>query len=169
MSNVKDLTHSESINKLRELVEEINICLFCSNLKTGNGSTCRPMGAQKVCEQGNIWFFSEVNNDKNREIKQDKHVQLFFSHPGKSSYLVVNGEAEVIIDKNKTDELWTAFAKIWFKEGKDDPNISIIKVKPTTAYFWDTDGNKMINFFKMIASVVTGTNLVSGMQGELKV
>lgn len=169
MSNVKDLTHSESINKLRELVEEINICLFCSNLKTDNGSTCRPMGAQKVCEQGNIWFFSEVNSDKNREIKQDKHVQLFFSHPSKSSYLVVNGEAEVIIDKNKKDELWTPFAKIWFKEGKDDPNISIIKVKPTTAYFWDTDGNKMINFFKMIASVVTGTNLVSGMQGELKV
>ena len=169
MSNVKDLTHSESINKLRELVEEINICLFCSNLKTDNGSTCRPMGAQKVCEQGNIWFFSEVNSDKNREIKQDKHVQLFFSHPSKSSYLIVNGEAEVIIDKNKKDELWTPFAKIWFKEGKDDPNISIIKVKPTTAYFWDTDGNKMINFFKMIASVVTGTNLVSGMQGELKV
>ena len=127
------------------------------------------MGAQKVCEQGNIWFFSEVNSDKNREIKQDKHVQLFFSHPGKSSYLVVNGEAEVIIDKNKTDELWTPFAKIWFKEGKDDHNISIIKVKPSTAYFWDTDGNKMINFFKMIASVVTGTNLVSGMEGELKV
>ena len=169
MNNVKDLTHSESIDKLRELVEEINICLFCSNLKTDNGSTCRPMGAQKVCEQGNIWFFSEVNSDKNREIKQDKHVQLFFSHPGKSSYLVVNGEAEVIIDKNKTDELWTPFAKIWFKEGKDDPNISIIKVKPSTAYFWDTDGNKMINFFKMIASVVTGTNLVSGMEGELKV
>ena len=169
MSNVKDLTHSESINKLRELVEEINICLFCSNLKTDDGSTCRPMGAQKVCEQGNIWFFSEVNSDKNREIKQDKHVQLFFSHPGKSSYLVVNGEAEIIIDKNKTNELWTPFAKIWFKEGKDDPNISIIKVKPTTAYFWDTDGNKMINFFKMIASVVSGTNLVTGMQGELKV
>ena len=169
MSNVKDLTHIKSIKKLRELVEEINICLFCTNLKIDDGATCRPMGAQKVCDQGNIWFFSEVNSDKNNEIKQDKHVQLFFSHPGKSSYLVVNGEAEVIIDKNKTDELWTPFAKIWFKEGKDDPNISIIKVNPTTAYYWDTDGNKMINFFKMIASVVTGTNLVSGMQGELKV
>ncbi len=169
MSKVKDLSHNESINKLRELVEEINICLFCSNLKNDDGSTCRPMGAQMVCEEGNIWFFSEINSDKNKEIKEDKHVQLFFSHPGKSSYLVVNGEAEVIIDKNKTDELWTPFAKIWFKEGKDDPNISIIKVKPTTAYFWDTDGNKMINFLKMVASVVTGKNLVSSIQGELKV
>ena len=167
MSTVKDLTHSESINKLRELVEEINICLFCTNLKIDDGATCRPMGAQKVCDQGNIWFFSEINSDKNREIKQDKHVKLFFSHPGKSSYLVVNGEAEIIIDKNKTDELWTPFAKIWFKEGKDDPNISIIKVKPTTAYYWAIDGNKMINFLNMIASVATGTNLVNGKQGEL--
>jgi len=32
------------------------------------------MGAQKVYDQGNIWFFSEVNRDKNREIKQDKNV-----------------------------------------------------------------------------------------------
>ena len=57
------------------------------------------MGTQKVYDQGNIWFFSEANSYKNREIKQDKHVQLFFSHTGKSTYLVVNGEAEVIIDK----------------------------------------------------------------------
>jgi general stress protein 26 len=82
---------------------------------------------------------------------------------------VVDGEAEIIINKNKTDELWSPFAKIWFKEGTDDPIISISKVKPTTACFRDTDGNKMINFFKMIPSVVTGTNLASGMQGELKV
>ncbi len=167
MSNIKDLNHNEAIDKLKELVDEINICLFCTNLKIDDGATCRPMGAQKVCDQGNIWFFSEVNSDKNREIKQDKHVQLFFSHPGKSSYLVVNGEAEIIIDKTKSDELWTPSAKIWFKEGKDDPNISIIKVKPTNAYYWDTDGNRMINFLKMIASVATGANVVTGQKGAL--
>lgn len=169
MSNTKDLNHTEAIDKLKELVAEINICLFCTNLKIDDGATCRPMGAQKVCDQGNIWFFSDVQSDKNREISQDKHVQLFFSHPGKNSYLVVNGEAEIIIDKSKTEELWTPISKIWFKEGKDDPNISIIKVKPTSAYYWDTEGNRMINFFKMVASVATGTNLVSGVQGELKV
>ena len=33
-----------------------------------------------------------------------KNVQLFFSHPGKSSYLVVNGEAAIILDKEKIEE-----------------------------------------------------------------
>ena len=145
------------------------VCLFCTDLKTDDGSTCRPMTAIKVCDQGNIWFFSEKSSDKNKAIENDKEVQLFFSHPGKSAYLVLNGVAEIILDKTMIEELWTPVAKIWFKEGKDDPKISIIKVTPTTAYYWDNDGNRMINFLKMVASVVTGTNLVSGNQGALKI
>ncbi|GAB2616471.1 pyridoxamine 5'-phosphate oxidase family protein [Emticicia sediminis] len=169
MSNTENLHNTEAIDKLKTLVDDIMVCLFCTDLKTDDGSTCRPMTAMKVCDQGNIWFFSEKDSDKNIAIAADKNVQLFFSHPAKSSYLVVNGEAEVILDKIKIEELWTPAAKIWFKEGKDDPIISIIKVKPTNAYYWDTDGNKMINFMKMVASVVTGANLVTGKEGTLSV
>ena len=169
MSNNLDLNHEEASDKLKELVEQINVCLFCTDLKTDDGATCRPMSAINVCDQGNIWFFSEKDSDKNKAINTDKNVQLFFSHPGKSSYLVVNGEAAIILDKEKIEELWTPVAKIWFKEGKDDPNISIIKVTPTTAYYWDTDGNKMINFLKMVASVVTGKNLLNSKEGTITV
>lgn len=169
MSNTENLNSKEAIDKLKTLVDDIIVCLFCTDLKTDDGSTCRPMSAIKVCDQGNIWFFSEKNSEKNQAITADKKVQLFFSHPAKSSYLVVNGEAEIILDKTKIEELWTPAAKVWFKEGKDDPTISIIKVKPTNAYYWDTDGNRMINFLKMIASVVVGTNLVTGKEGALSV
>ena len=164
---MKDLNHKEAIDKLKSLVDEITICLFCTDLKTGDGSTCRPMSAIKVCDQGNIWFFSEKDSDKNKAIALDKNVQLFFSHPAKGSYLVVNGEAEIILDKTKIEDLWTPVAKIWFKEGKDDPTISIIKVNPSKAYYWDTEGNQMINLLKMIASVATGKNLITSDQGAL--
>ncbi len=169
MSSTKNLQNKEAIDKLKELVGEINICLFCTDLKTDDGSTCRPMGAQQVCDQGNVWFFSSKDSDKNRAIARNKNVQLFFAHPGKSSYLVVNGEAEIIFDRAKTEELWNPLVKTWFKGGKDDPDISIIKVTPTVAYYWDTDGNQMINFLKMVASVATGTNLVTGNEGALSV
>ena len=164
---MKDLNHKEAIDKLKSLVDEITICLFCTDLKTGDGSTCRPMSAIKVCDQGNIWFFSEKDSDKNKAIALDKNVQLFFSHPAKGSYLVVNGEAEIMLDKTKIEDLWTPVAKIWFKEGKDDPTISIIKVNPSKAYYWDTEGNQMINLLKMIASVATGKNLITSDQGAL--
>ena len=168
MSNTENLTNKAAIDKLKSMVNAIKIGLFCTDLKTDDGAKCSPMTAIKVCDQGNVWFFSEKSSDKNSAILTDKNVQLFFSHPGINSYLVVNGEAEIIFDKTTIEELWTPAAKIWFKEGKDDPNISVIKVKPSSAYYWDTDGNKMINLLKMVASVVTGTNLITGKEGAIK-
>ncbi|MEC5164613.1 general stress protein 26 [Flavobacterium sp. PL11] len=169
MSNTQSEHTIEGIDKLKELVEAINICLFCTDLKTNDGATTRPMSAVKVCDQGNIWFFNQKDSEKNKEILNDPKVQLFFAHPGKGSYVVVNGDATITTDREKIEELWTPDVKIWFDEGKDDPNISLIKVTPSSAYFWDTDGNRMINILKMAASFVTGTNLVSGTEGEIKI
>lgn len=168
MENSDTLTQQKGIQQLKELISEIEICLFCTNLKGNMGSTCRPMEAQKVCDRGNIWFFSDIASDKTKEIEKDKNVQLFYSHPGKNSYLVVNGEAEIITDKKQIEDLWSPTVKVWFKEGKEAPNISIIKVVPSSAYYWDTKGNKMVNFFKMILSVVSETELDIRIKGEIK-
>lgn len=168
MNNETNLHGHEAKEMVKKLVKEINICLFCTNLKTGDGATTRPMAAQEVDDEGNLWFFSEKDSEKNEEIKNDHTVQLFFADPTKSAYLVLNGEAEIIIDYEKVEALWSPLVKTWFKEGKDDPNISIIKVNSKSAYYWDTEGNKMINFFKMIASVATGTTLVDAKEGSLK-
>lgn len=157
MENNKNLTASEGLEKLKELVNAINICLFSTNLQKNDGATFRPMSAQEVDEDGNIWFFSGLDSDKNLEILKDNVVQLVFSDPSQSSYLIVNGMAEIVVDRHKIEELWSPTIKIWFEKGKEDPNISLIKVKTQTAFYWDTEGNKMINFFKHLASVATGS------------
>ena len=168
-NNTTSFVAEEGVKKLKKLAEEIDTCLFCTNLKTNDGATSRPMEVQEVDDQGNLWFFSDVNSDKNKEIKADKDVQLFFSHPSVGSYMVLNGEAEVILDRKKTLELWSPTLQIWFKEGCEDPTISLIKVKTKSAYYWDTEGNRMVNFFKMLASVATGTSLVDGNEGKISV
>lgn len=167
MEHKTNLYASEGIKKLKQLVDDIDICLFCTDLKTDEGATCRPMSRQKVDEEGNIWFFSVIDSDKNRAIQKNNVVQLFFSHPGKSSYLIVNGLAEVILDRKKIEELWTPIAKAWFAKGKDDPTISLLKVNPSSAYYWDTEGNKMVNLLKFLASVATGKKLLDSKEGEI--
>ena len=39
MSNTENLIHKDAIIKLKSLVEDILICLFCIDLKTGDGSS----------------------------------------------------------------------------------------------------------------------------------
>ena len=169
MENNKNLTASEGLEKLKELVNAINICLFSTNLQKNDGATFRPMSAQEVDKDGNIWFFSGKDSDKNLEIQKDNLVQLVFSDPSQSSYLIVNGMAEIVVDRHKIEELWSPAIKIWFEKGKEDSNISLIKVKTQTAFYWDTEGNKMINFFKYLASVATGSNLTTSVKGSIKV
>ena len=69
-----------------------NVLITLQPLRFGMPFLHRFMSAIKVCDQGNIWFFSEKSSNKNKSLAADKHVQLFFSHPGKSSYLVVGNQ-----------------------------------------------------------------------------
>jgi general stress protein 26 len=137
------------VDKLKELVDSISICLFCTDLKTDDGATCRPMTALDVDSEGNLWFFSPVLSERNRTIKADSEVRLYFAHPSKDSYVIVNGNAEIIMDREKIAELWTPSQEMWFKGGKDDSNISLIKVMSETAYHWDTNAGRMVSLFKI--------------------
>jgi len=64
MERQTNLNAEEGIKKLKQLVDDIDICLFCTDLKTDDGATCRPMSRQEVDEDGSIWFFSEINSEK---------------------------------------------------------------------------------------------------------
>jgi general stress protein 26 len=67
------------------------------------------------------------------------------------------------------EKLWTSFLKIWFKDGVQDPNISLIKVSSIDAHYWDNEGGKMVNFIKKVASTVTGNDYVEAVEGKMKI
>lgn len=163
----ENLSNQEGAAKIKELAKGIDMCLFCTNLKEGDGESTRPMSTQGVDDDGTLWFFSDKTSLKNAEIAQDKNIRLYYSDPSKSSFMVLNGEAEITYDRQKIEELWSAHVEAWF-DGKDDPNISLLKVTPTSAYYWDVEGNRMINFFKMLASMATGKELVDAKEGNIK-
>ena len=168
MGSVKNLADKEAITKIAELVKDAKTCMFVTHL-TKQPLSSRPMAAQQVDDEGNIWFLSSRYSDKNSDIEHDGNVQLFFTDNGKFEYLSIYGEAEIIVDKEKAKELWSPIAKVWFHEGIDDPDLTLIKVKPSDAYYWDTKSNKMISLIKMLAGAVIGKSLDNGVQGKIKI
>jgi len=166
--NTQNLTAKDAIDKLKELIKSESICFFCTQL-TKQPITTRPMSTQKVDEQGNIWFMSSIKSDKNAEILQNNEVQLFYSNPSNYEFLTVHGKATVHTDRAKIEELWTPFAKAWFEDGKDDVDISLIKVAPQSAYYWDTKNSKIISMIQILAATVTGTAPDDGVEGTLTV
>jgi general stress protein 26 len=161
-----DLRNEEGRKKIKEMAEDIDFCMFCTKLGHFPFES-RPMSTREVDEQGNIWFFSRLDSNKNADILNDNRVELLYASPGKSHFLSVAGRAKILKDREKTDELWTVFAKTWFQEGKDDPELSLIKVEPESAHYWDTKHGKMVSLFKMAVSLVSGKTKDDGIEGEI--
>jgi len=169
MGTTENLNNEDAIKKLKELAESARICMFCTNLDVHPISS-RPMSIEEIDDEGNIWFISSSHSNKNEEIKQDAHVQLFFSNTGASEYLSVYGQAYIYTDRATVEEKWTAVANAWF-ESKDDPEVTVIRVSPLETKYWDTKDGKMITLLKIATSTITGNNKhgVGGVEGELDI
>jgi len=165
MGTFKDLSHQEGRDKIKELAKNADICMFATNMH-GNPVPARPMSTQDVDDDGVLWFFSKSNSNKNAEIYEDPRVQLFYSNKESAEFLSVSGHAVIIKDEAKAKDLWSPMVRTWF-DGPDDPELTLIKVVPENAYYWDTKHNKMIALMKMVAGAITGKELDDSIEGNI--
>lgn len=168
--STENLHSQEAVKKLKELSESARTCMFCTELST-LPNNARPMSLQECDQEGNLWFISSRDSNKNFEIKDDNRVQLYFMNNGSSEYLSIFGKAYIYTDKNTIEDKWSSFANAWFEEGKDDPKVTIIRVTPDETYYWDTKAGKFVSMVTFIASAVTGikTDNSDGVEGNLTV
>lgn len=168
--STENLHSQEAVKKLKELSESARTCMFCTELST-LPNNARPMSLQECDQEGNLWFISSSDSNKNFEIKDDNRVQLYFMNNGSSEYLSIFGKAYIYTDKNTIEDKWSSFANAWFEEGKDDPKVTIIRLTPDETYYWDTKAGKFVSMVTFIASAVTGikTDNSDGVEGNLTV
>lgn len=68
MGDVKNLTATAAVEKIREIAEHANICIFVTDL-SNLPLAARPMATQEVDDDGNIWFMSDKASVKNLKLK----------------------------------------------------------------------------------------------------
>lgn len=168
MGNYKDLFSKEAVDKIKEMAEDIKMCMFCTELSVRPVPT-RPMSVLEVDDRGNLWFLSSKDSNKNAEIKHDDEVQLIFAKNADAHFLSVFGKAIIYTDRSHVEDVWTPIAKTWFEEGKNDPDATVIKVEPLDAYYWDTKSGKMISMLKWALGAVVGNSIDdNSLEGRLK-
>ncbi|MNL64122.1 hypothetical protein D3C87_1883100 [compost metagenome] len=69
-------------------------------------------------------------------------------------YVSVTGTATVLDDRAKVHDIWDASNRA-FWDDENDPNICVLRVRPSMAEFWAGDG-KVVNTVKMAAAALTG-------------
>ena len=127
----------------------------------------RPMSTKTSDNDRCLWFLTHKDSAKVLEVQDDSRVNVSFADPSKYTFVSVSGHASVTDDKAKIDELWTADAGLWFDDGKNDPNLTLIKVEPTDAEYWSSKNGSFVTLFKMAKAAVTGEQPDIGVNEKL--
>ncbi len=146
---------------LKTKIKDIRIAMLTTQEVDGDFHT-RPMAAQEMDPDGTMWFFTYENSNKVAEVNQNPRIALGFSDPDSEVYVSTSGYAEVVNDRAKVDELWNDTLKTWFPKGKDDPNLTLLKVTTHAGEYWDRPGGKMMTFLEMAKGALTGQPDKSG-------
>lgn len=132
------------LEKVRALVQEIRTCMMTTLDEQGRPHS-RPMQTQQLDGSDELWFLTSRASLKVAELGSDAHVNLSFADPAHSRYLSISGTATTLQDREKLEQLWSFFYKAWWPEGKDDPDIALVKVTIETAEYWDSPGPAVVH------------------------
>lgn len=150
----------ESLERTRKLVETMRFCMMTTATAEGR-LVSRPMTALEMDAEGYLWFFASTDADQTVALDSDDSVNLAFADPNHSKYLSISGSAEVAKDRAKIEALWNSRAAAWFPEGKDDPELCLIKVRPIGVEYWEGPA-KAVELFGVAKAILTRSRYDNG-------
>ena len=167
-TNRENLSGSDVVERIREVVKKTKTCFFCTAVSLGDSGATRPMSVQQVDDGGILWFLSATDSHKNAELAERHDVRLFFQGSEHSAFLSLTGTATVSRDKAKIKELWEPILKTWFTGGVDDPRITVIRVSPSGGYYWDNKHGNAVAGVKMLIGAAIGKTFDDSIEGRLQ-
>ena len=127
----------------------------------------QPMSA--FCEPGEpaIWFFARRGNSLLRDAAGG-HPAMFTLMTGDHEFIAcIGGELSEDTDRSRIDSFWNAVAGAWFPKGKDDPDLTLLRLDVADAEVWVSRTNPVRFGWEIAKANLTHTTPDVGEQRHL--
>ncbi len=151
--------------KLGELIKDIRIAMVTTVEPDGTLHT-RPLASLAYENDGQLWFYTAIDSAKVSEVMHDVRASVAFSDTSQDAYVAVSGTADIVQDRQCIHELWTPFAKPWFPNGPDDPNLALLRVHVERGEYW-TSAGKAAYLVGVAKAAMTGKRTQMGENRKL--
>jgi general stress protein 26 len=143
----------DEIERIGAIVRKARVAII-TTVNADGALVSRPMAVKERDFDGDLWFFTEDPSHKTDEVRANPQVNVALDAGG--GWVSLAGDAEVVKDPAKIDELWDTGAEAWFTDGRNDPKVALLKVVAHTAEYWATDDPKPLVLLKYAKAAVTG-------------
>jgi general stress protein 26 len=93
------------VTAAKELIQETNYCALITLDSTGHPQV-RTMEVLPIEEDFTVWFGTNKNSRKVKEVENDPRVTVYYADPSGNGYVVLTGTAVIVDDKKKKEEYW---------------------------------------------------------------
>ncbi|MHB9878860.1 pyridoxamine 5'-phosphate oxidase family protein [Pacificimonas sp. ICDLI1SI03] len=116
-------------------------------------SHSQPMTAQFDDDFPNdLYFFTSSQNGFVKAAQAgERDAVVSFSSKGHDFFASVHGLLTIDNDEAKIDKFWSPMVAAWFEEGRDDPQVTLIRMDLGRAEFWEAGTG---SFMKEMASAI---------------
>lgn len=160
---VKDQTQ-EPMRKVAELIGDMRVCMMTS-LKDRRLES-RPMTPLVLEEDGVLWFLANGSSMQGVDMES---INIAFSNESDASYVAMEGPVQIVDDRARKEDLWTAYAKPWYPDGPDTPDLVALKFMPRSVDSWDSPSSKVVRLFAMAASIAAAKPIGLGEHEQAQV
>lgn len=167
--STENLNNQEAIEKLKDLVNSIDVAMMVTYPKDTQYPYMTPMSRQEIDDEGNIWYLISSESETYENLLVNNKISLAFGDPGSYTFLSIDGIAEASRDQERIEKYWNKFVEVYFEKGKEDTSIRVLKVTPLDSHYWDTKTNKFMTLLKVASAAITGNKVDIGREGELNI
>ncbi|MRW89379.1 general stress protein [Duganella sp. FT80W] len=128
------LYSQDQINAIAARIKDVRFGMF-TTLGDDYVPSSRPLAAQRIDNEGNLWFLVSDEAPFVEDVRQHPDVNVSFANPEQQIYLSLTGLAYLV---------------------RDSPHPTMLRVKIQTAEYWDASTSKMQQLVLLARSALSG-------------
>lgn len=96
----------------------------------------RPMTANFEGDRSPIWFFTAKDTELVEAMPNATPAIATFASSGHDLFATLHGRLSLDQNRAMIDKFWNPFVAAWFKGGKDDPKLALLRFDAERAEIW---------------------------------
>jgi general stress protein 26 len=101
-----------------------------------SAQSLRPMTAQVEVDRGPIWFFGSTDSQLVQDVQQARPGIASFAAKDHGLFARIEGTLRLDNVPAVIDRLWNRYVAAWYKGGKTDPSLALLRFDAEHAEIW---------------------------------
>jgi len=128
----------------------------------------RPMTEQ--VDKGRIYFFAARSEDLFKNLDRSRRAIATYAAKGHKLFASIHGSLVEDMDRSVIDRVWNPIAASWYKDGKDDPDLVLLRFDADKADVWEAHTGSTLKAaaLKMLFNIDPGKEHQKGHRAEVE-